>query len=587
MILVRGQVSLLIATLLSGAVLNSTAIATERRASSASPIRIEAESMTLSVYRVETNKTASAGKLLSLKGAVNGQAKIGKAAYTFTGTPGRYDILVGYYDENDGIARMDVLLGGQKLDSWDWNKDLGANFAHPKTFQKRTVGRGVNLQPGQVIQLVGKENLDEHVRIDYLEFVPVNATSLSRITSQPPKQTQLARSADSFVDSIGTNLHLHHVGIYQKGFDSIVEPKLKELGIRHVRDGGIDSRVPDYYERIRRLTAAGIKFTFIFDPRGFQNLSNFDKFVAKIPGAIAAIEGPNEFDNRNGPDWRERLIPYQKELFRAVKSNPETAKTPVIAPSIVHRDNWAKLGLIEQVVDYGNLHNYYGGFYPGTTGWGSGGYGSLTWSLNKSKLVSGLKPMMSTETGYHNVVNVKLSHKGVPEDIAGKYIPRLFLLHFNRGIARTYQYELVDGGTNPTNTENHYGLVRNNGSPKPAYTTLKNLIALLRDPGPSFKPGSLNFSLLNSNEDINYTLLQKRNRTYYLIIWKEVSAFDVNSSQRLTVEPQHITMMLSTPVSKATLYQPNLSATAGKTYFNPKSLDLSVTDTPLIVELRP
>lgn len=71
-------------------------------------IRIEAEDMGLTNYRTESGSFASGGKLVSLAGA---SGPIGTAKGVFTGGSGSYDIVIGYYDENDGVSPMQVSAG--------------------------------------------------------------------------------------------------------------------------------------------------------------------------------------------------------------------------------------------------------------------------------------------------------------------------------------------------------------------------------------------------------------------------------------------------------------------------------------------
>src|SRR5262245_21348572 len=54
-----------------------------------------------------------------------------------------------------------------------------------------------------------------------------------------PNVVVIARSADSFVQSIGVNLHLNYFQTtYGTGWATIVKPRLLELGVKHVRDMG-------------------------------------------------------------------------------------------------------------------------------------------------------------------------------------------------------------------------------------------------------------------------------------------------------------------------------------------------------------
>ena len=80
-----------------------------------------------------------------------------------------------------------------------------------------------------------------------------------------------------------------------------------------------------------------------------------------------------------------------------------------------------------------------------------------------------------------------------------KYMPRLFCEYFRKGIARAYSYEFIDEFEDKalTNREAHFGLLRRDGTPKPAYTAVKNLIAVLQEKGvpTGFKPDVLNYRL--------------------------------------------------------------------------------------------
>ena len=65
----------------------------------------------------------------------------------------------------------------------------------------------------------------------------------------------------------------------------------------------------------------------------------------------------------------------------------------------------------------------------------------------------------------------------MPEEIAAKYLPRLFLHYFNLGIVRVYSYEFPSILKGPdegmTDMEKHFGLLRNSGEPTAAFWTLK------------------------------------------------------------------------------------------------------------------
>lgn len=413
--------------------------------------------------------------------------------------------------------------------------------------------------------------------------------------------TERAQSASDFVDSVGVNTHLSYFDTAY-GHYTLVKEKLGALGVRHVRDKALLANDQRYnrivYDRYKGLVKFGIEFNLVVDPRA-QNLRSVDARkigrIAEMAGsALGSFEGPNEYDTSEDGDWVAVLRSYQRSLFKAVKGNVSTRGVSVIGPSFTSEVAYAAVGDLSASVDYGNIHNYYAGRNPGTDGWGAGGYGSIAWNLNNARKYAPQKPTVSTETGYHNAVDSSTSHAGTPEAVAGKYVPRLFLEHFSRGIPRTYAYELIDqkvalasGSSDP---ENHFGLLRNDGTEKPAYVALKNLIGLLEEPPtepgePLFAPGALNYSLSGETQGVHRLLLQKRDGRFYLILWQEVSSYDPNTKRPLPIPDKRVTLTLEQPFRRVTTYRPNVSDKPTAHYANPGQLDLQVPDHPLVVEL--
>jgi len=111
------------------------------------------------------------------------------------------------------------------------------------------------------------------------------------IAMQLPLHAESVRAtpADAFVDSIGVNIHLHYNDTIYGDFAK-VKSAFAEVGVRHVRDGLVDSGWQPYFERVNELAAAGIRFTFI---TGLK-LERIVPVAEKVKGAIEAFEGPNE-----------------------------------------------------------------------------------------------------------------------------------------------------------------------------------------------------------------------------------------------------------------------------------------------------
>lgn len=374
-------------------------------------------------------------------------------------------------------------------------------------------------------------------------------STVSLLTSSAFGQSLQARQADDFVDSIGVNVHLHYYDTAYSDFEGKVVTSLEELGVRHIRDGICPVEDTTKPHRLRELfTKLEIRSTLIIDPR-CESVPEAYNYITNVLGTdlITALEGPNEYDLSGAEDWLGELRAYQQSVYGIFKNDATTARIPVIGPSVTSEDAADQLGDVSRYADIVNLHNYYSFRNPETFGWGDNGYGSLTWQLDE--VVRALDPtqtlpIMATETGYHNV----LADEGIPETVAATYLPRLLLSQFENGISRTFIYELLDQRDDPSDREANFGLVRFDGSKKPAFDAVKNLIELLEDPGKGFLTDTLDVAI-QGPDDLSSTLLQKRSGAFYLALWRDVASYDPSlAAQALPVSTANISLEFDEPI---------------------------------------
>lgn len=396
---------------------------------------------------------------------------------------------------------------------------------------------------------------------------------------------ETARRANDFVDSIGVNTHLYYdSSVYYQKYNTLIKPKLVELGVRHVRDGAVRN-LNGYMDRLRELEKLGIRFTLGCDLRGITPQATVSLIKELGTNLVEGVQGPNEYNLSGDSNWATNLRDYQKRLYQAVKADPVTKNVQVYGPPMTEPGAYKALGDISAYVDYGTINHYFSGHNPGTWGWGSDGYGSIDWKVRAAKISSVSKPVVITETGYHGIVNTTNGHKGVPDDISGKYMPRLFLEHFNYGVPRTFMYELIDVYYSSSAVDKNLGLLRNDGSERPSFKALKNLIGLVKDSNAQFTPGALDYFLGGNTANIHHTLLQKQDGRFYLILWQEVSGFNVDTKQVINVYSQKVSVTLNTSIAKATIYVPNDSSNLVSQQTYPKQLSIDVGDRPVVIEL--
>jgi hypothetical protein len=342
------------------------------------------------------------------------------------------------------------------------------------------------------------------------------ALVLLRAGEEEPQSPPVAAppAAGDFADSVGVNVHLTYDNTPYADFDRVLA-SLRELGVRHVRDGLVPGR-PDQYERLDRLAGAGIRSTLIL---GAPNATRVADLVATLKGplsrAVEAVEGPNEYDLSGDPRWADALRGYQRELYTAVKREPTLRDLPVYGPTVVKPENRSVVHDLGEALDAANLHPYPAGQAPEP---------AVDREIAVARDLAGRKPVVATETGYHNALNAGQGQPPVDEATAADYLPRLFLTAFARGIRRTYWYELVDAFPDEgrSNADANFGLLRHNFAPKPAFAALANLMRLVGDPGAPRAPGRpLDVSIAAPRGGVRRLLLQKGDGAYLLALWSE------------------------------------------------------------------
>ncbi len=470
------------------------------------------------------------------------------------------------------------------------------------------------------------------------------APILNGLTPAAHAQAVSAKSADAFVDLIGVNTHLQYTDTPYYSKYNTVKQKLVDLGIHHIRDGSSND---DMIAKMQDLANVGIKTNYIESPvSGVRpnssywvnppasnnpgyNVVDFVKLVGT--NVIDSVEILNEIDiNYNNyywhPDdtapvsndpnsplyWVNYADSVTQDTWSALKNDPATANVNVIGPSLgltYDYGNKSPLGDLQNFVDQGNFHPYPSGGNPFSYPFNYDTISKYYWygdfpavNIDEYRYAFdvyappfGSKPMVATETGYNTAL---MSRTAISERIQGKYMPRIFLEYFRLNIARTFSYEFVDEYNDKGNPEANYGLLHNDLTPKPAYNALKNLIRLLKDPGSSFTLGSLDYTLTvtpppgyNLTQYVHNLLLQKRDGTFYLVLWHEISDADISSTPTREIKPPAMptTVTLNTPISSARVYSLNDSGSMSSTAatINNNTISLNVTDKAMVVRLIP
>ncbi|MCW3053745.1 MAG: putative glycosyl hydrolase [Chthonomonadales bacterium] len=430
------------------------------------------------------------------------------------------------------------------------------------------------------------------------------ATALAGLSPKAHAQgpTTAVRATD-FLNSIGANSAISKRG---EMLAHTIECT-KYLGLRWFRsgtEGGLP--VQDVLE-LHKATGARVSWGLLSGGTDIEKLLDTAHPLAAA-GALLAFEGPNE-PNNWGITYKGQMggknmtwLPVaqmQSDLYKAVKSDPVLKKYPVfgISEQGAETDNVGLQFLTiptgtncmmpdgTKYADYANVHNYV--YHPNSRGvednktWNAsdpspackvdglfGEYG-ITWArhymgYSQADLVT--LPKVTTETG-------STIEGPVTEEIHALNLMSLYLDQFKRGWSYTAVYLMRDRSDEGGNQQ--FGFYKPDYTPRKAALYLHNLTTILADNGTLAKPGRLTYSLSTHPATVHDMLLQKSDGTFALVIWGE----RVQGSDSVTVN-------LGAAYSGIKVYDPTVGTTATQTLNKATTVPLTLSDHPLILEIR-
>jgi alpha-glucuronidase len=133
------------------------------------PNRIEAETMQLKGYEVEPVSPWYAAS----EGRAIGCAQTScSASFNFSGTQGKYNVAVQYFDQKSGNAHFKLLVQEHVAADWSADDHLPSDKPDSDTSTRKMVS-GMELHPGDTITLEGSPDGSENASVDYVEIAPV------------------------------------------------------------------------------------------------------------------------------------------------------------------------------------------------------------------------------------------------------------------------------------------------------------------------------------------------------------------------------------------------------------------------------
>ena len=397
-------------------------------------------------------------------------------------------------------------------------------------------------------------------------------------------------SAAEFIEGLGVDTHIPYTdGGYVDVGNVIAD--LQYLGISNVRDGLTDGQAGSApLSSYIALARAGIKFTIVGDSGNAttgsiaSTLGLVDRLNTAVPGSVVAVEGANEVNNWpvsfEGQTGLEGALALQKYLYSAVHSDPALEGVAVDyftgynAGSVaVGPDPSTTAGL----ADFDTQHPY-----P-NSGEAPAAWVSTAQALGNEPTPG---PFVYTETGY--TTNATATG-GVSQDVQAKYLLDLYFDAAQDGASKTYVYQLMDAyAPGSPQGDDGYGLFNPDGTAKPSATAIHDLTTILFDSGSgstTFTPGTLDYSVSGLPSSGNSMALANSDGTFDIAVWNEPQIWNSTTQTETTSGAIAVTVQLDNIYASVSVYDPLTGTTPIETLSDVGSVQLAVTDHPLVIKL--
>jgi hypothetical protein len=410
---------------------------------------------------------------------------------------------------------------------------------------------------------------------------------LALTTAAAPAPTELVKAvrAHDFLESLGIGVHMGYTdGAYVNVVEAIAD--LNYLGIHQLRDATPDPEggIPNahYRSAITALADAGNRFVFIVSG-GLPittSIAQIGMIEATKPGAVIAIDGPNEINNwpvtyaglTGDPAGRA----FQRDLYAAAKADKSLSHLPVY-----YFTGGTKVDLRAQrgLADYANAHPYlYRGEVPGPR---------IASAFDD--LFAMPYPRVITETGYYDQPQ-NPTGGGVDHPTQAKLTLDLLMSAFEQGVSKTFLYQLRTAypDLKRDNADTEYGLFDLSNSPKPVATAIHNLTTILKDTGKTaaeFMPGGLRYALTGLPPTAKTMLFQRSDGGFTLAIWAEPPIWAESSHSPVVAPTTTVTVSFDPAAKSLAVFDPLIGSSPIQTYDHARVIKVAISDHPVMVRV--
>lgn len=392
------------------------------------------------------------------------------------------------------------------------------------------------------------------------DATPLNAVVRSRCPQVVGARQ--AASTSAFLDTLGFNIPVNE--LQRRRIDGATQfEHMQTLGVKHLR--GNASMPLELTEQLASaLSAAGMRYTFALSLR-----TDLDTFLPQTRGVAEAVQVASPANDWIGP-YSVTELPAATQRWRAqLDQLPPSARPALIGPIIFQAEDAAAVGSLGAWIDLGGFRYTIGHVAPSRSF--GGDWEQMALGVSGGKSLAATKA--SYETARPGAVEQRLS-----EDVQAKYVVRLFLEGFNRGVVRTHYDNLYDEDCAEGFCIN--GLIRPDGTPKPSYLAWAAMVKALGKPSQPSEPRALPIAL-EAPTNVHSLLLTNAEGIYFLALWLEV-----NGTAGLDQEAS-VVVQVGSPLRSAEFFDLRQPGAAAKPLNTAESFAVVVSDAPVLLRLTP
>ena len=154
---------------------------------------------------------------------------------------------------------------------------------------------------------------------------------------------------------------------------------------------------------------------------------------------------------------------------------------------------------------------------------------------------------------------------------------------FEQGVEKVFIYSLVDDVHR--SPPRYHGLIDGSMRPRPAFHSVKNLMALFADQGRDFTPRTLAHRLSGVTGSIKRQLFQKSDGSFLLTMYQDVDSYDRMLRRDTVVAPVPVGLQLAQPASMIQVFNPSIGRGPIRTAARVSALTIPVGDHVTVVRI--